>query len=167
MKWTIISCVALLILLVILSALKGLDTLELGFKKSFTTGAQFLPLLIIIFLMMGFIEVLLPEGFVRDWLSDSSGYKGILIAWVAGILTPAGTVMGFPIAAGLAKAGVGVGVLVTYLTSLALLSIMRLPLEIGFLGIQLFSIRFGISLFVPPLAGIMTQMIYTSISKLK
>ena len=72
-----------------------------------------------------------------------------LDTWVA-----AQRMMSLPLAAGLYKAGVGVRVLVTYLTSLALLSIIRIPLEVGFLGWRLTLIRVAASALLPPLAGL-------------
>ncbi len=142
----------------------GLMTLGRG-DGSFVAGLQsgalqlgrLLPILILAFAITGFVEVLLPEGLVEAWLSDASGWRGIGIAWLAGILTPGGSIIGMPLAAGLYQAGVGISVLVTYLTSLALLSILRLPIELGFLGPRLTALRVLASLFLPPLAGLVTR----------
>ena len=63
-----------------------------------------------------------------------------------------------PLAASLMRAGVGAGVLVTYLTSLATLSIIRVPLEIGFYGWRLMVLRVVASLFLPLIAGVLAQL---------
>jgi uncharacterized membrane protein YraQ (UPF0718 family) len=102
---------------------------------------------------MGFMEALLPKAFVENWLSESAGFKGIALAWAAGALTPAGSVIGMPLAAGLYKAGANIGIIITYLVSMALLSIMRVPLEIGFYGPKLMVMRVAACIFLPPVAG--------------
>ncbi|HAA58043.1 MAG TPA: hypothetical protein DCE42_24995 [Myxococcales bacterium] len=153
MKWAAIFLVVVLAFLIILAILKGDGALQAGMKASFTQGVKLLPILLIAFFIAGFVEVLLPKGFVERWLTDAAGWQGICIAWIAGILTPAGTIVGLPIAASLYKAGAGIGVLMTYLTSLALLSMIRLPLEVGIYGLKLTLIRIGVSILLPPVAG--------------
>lgn len=115
------------------------------------------PMLVLAFLLAGFAEALLPPGMVDRWLSGAAGPRGILIAWVAGALTPAGGLMGLPLAASLLQAGAGIGVLVTYLTSLAVLPVLRLPMELGIYGPRLAALRVVSSLFLPPLAGMLAQ----------
>ena len=110
-------------------------------------------------LLAGFAEALLPPEVVNNWLSDASGWRGIGVAWLAGILTPGGSVMGMPLVAALYKVGAGIGVLITYLTAMALMSVIRIPLEIGFYGWRLTLLRIAACLFLPPLAGILAQIV--------
>jgi len=108
---------------------------------------------------MGLVDALLPKDLVETWLTDASGFKGLGIAWIAGVLTPGGSIIGMPLAAGLAKAGVGPAVLVTYLTSLAVLSVIRVPLEIGFYGWRLMLLRVLASIVLPLAAGLMARVL--------
>lgn len=155
MRETFIALLVVLIILVALTLWQG--SFMLGLRTSTNQLIRFLPILIIAMLLAGFTEVLLPAEVIEKWLSDAAGWRGILIAWLAGILTPGGSVMGMPLAAALYNLGVGVGVLVTYMTSLALMSVLRLPLEIGFYGWRLAVLRVVVSLFLPPIAGILAQ----------
>ena len=66
--------------------------------------------------------------------------------------------MGLPLVATFFKAGVGVGVLVTYMTALATLSVLRFPLEMGFVGWRLATLRMVVSLILPPIAGLFAQV---------
>ena len=137
----------------------GGEGLRQAFRASGETGLKFVPVLVFAILMMGFIEVLLPKKVVQDWLSDASGPRGILIATLAGIATPAGSLVGLPLAAGLAKAGAGAAVVVTYLVSFSLLSLIRLPIEVGILGPRLTALRVLACLLLPPLAGAITLVV--------
>jgi len=146
---------AMLLGVMIYAALRGDGSLQRGFKESFSQGKGIVPMILIAVLIMGFMEALLPKAFIENWLTDSSGFKGMALAWAAGALTPAGSVIGMPIAAGLYKSGAGIGIIITYLASMALLSIIRIPLEIGFYGPKLMAIRIAACILLPPIAGYM------------
>lgn len=153
MKWSLISMAVLVVALIAAAAYKGEGLVEQGLRTAGTTGLKFLPILAVAFVIMGFVDVLLPQAVVERWLSDAAGWRGIGVAWLAGVLTPAGSIIGLPLAAALLKAGVGAGVLVTYLTSMATLSLIRVPLEVGFYGWRLMVLRVVVSLVLPLVAG--------------
>ncbi len=145
--------------LVVLLWQKGDGAFAAAGKSALGTGAKFLPILAFAFLIMGAIEVLLPQGFVDGWLSDAAGFKGIVTAWIAGLLTPAGNIVGLPIAGGLFQAGVSPAVLVTYVSSLSLLALVKLPIEVGFLGMRLAVLRYLVCIPLPLLAGVLTRVV--------
>jgi uncharacterized membrane protein YraQ (UPF0718 family) len=154
MKAMVVVMVSLAAALVILAAVKGGPALvQEGLRASGRGALPLVPLLAVVFLLAGFVEVLLPRDTVAAWLSDAAGVRGLLIAWVAGLLTPGGGPVGLPLAAALQRAGAGAGVLVTYVTSMSLLSFVRLPLEIGIYGARLTGLRVLSNLFLPLLAG--------------
>lgn len=130
-----------------------------GLRGGAKSAAQLLPLLVVVFLLTGFVEVLLPKDTVATWLSDAAGWRGLGVAWIAGALTPGGGPVGLPLAAALMRAGAGLGVLVTYLTSMSLLSFVRVPMEIGIYGTRLTIFRIASSVFLPLLAGVAAQVL--------
>lgn len=130
-----------------------------GLQRAGRTFAAMMPLLVVAFLLAGMAEALLPAGFVERWLSDAAGPRGYAVAWLAGVLTPGGGLLGMPLAAGLLKAGAGIGVLVTYLTSMALLPLLRVPMEIGIYGGRLALLRIGASCLLPFVAGAIAQAV--------
>jgi uncharacterized membrane protein YraQ (UPF0718 family) len=112
-----------------------------------------LPLLALAVLLAAAVEVLLPAGAVQAWLGREAGFRGVLLAWVGGILTPGGGPIGLPLVATLARQGASLPVLLTYLLSMSLLSLLRVPLEAALLGGRLTALRLGASLLLPPLVG--------------
>ncbi|MCA9712191.1 MAG: hypothetical protein KDK70_40520 [Myxococcales bacterium] len=157
MKWALIVMAAILAVLVGLVAWRG--QLAEAARASWAQAGQFLPVLLLAMLVIGCTEVLLSKALVERWLSDAAGWRGIAIGWGAGILTPGGSLMGLPIVAGLQRAGVSMPVLVTYLVSLATLSVIRIPLEVGLIGGRLAAIRFVTCLLLPPVAGVLTRWV--------
>lgn len=136
---------------------KGDGAMGRALAASGEGGLKLLPILALAVLMMGAFEELLPKQLVQTWLSDAAGWRGIGVAWVAGALTPAGSLVGMPIAAGLLKAGVSASVIVTYLVSMATLSIIRIPMEVGLLGGRITALRVVSCLLLPPLAGLLVR----------
>lgn len=159
MKTTALFMAAGLLVLMGLALAQGGGTFREGLTTSGRQLIRFLPILVIAVLMAGFMETLLPRRIIDDLLSDSAGFKGIAIAWFAGIITPGGSIVGMPIIAGLYRAGVGTAVLMTYATSLATLSMMRIPIEAGFYGWRLTLLRIGVSLGLPFIAGGLTLLL--------
>ena len=128
-----------------------------GLKRGGKESVTLLPLLVVVFVLTGFVQVLLPRDMVAQWLSDESGWKGIGVAWVAGALTPGGGPIGLPLAAALVRSGAGLGVVVTYLTSMSMLSFIRLPMEVALYGGRMTGLRLLASLVLPPLAGLLAH----------
>ena len=159
MKTTFIILISAVIGLMILALSQGLDTFSSGLRISWLRLIRFLPVMVVAMLITGFTDVLLPKALVERWLSDASGWRGIGLGYLAGVLTPGAGLIGLPLVGTLYKAGVGPSVLVTYMTSMTTMSLMRIPLELGFCGWQLTSLRLTVSFVLPILAGFLANFV--------
>jgi uncharacterized membrane protein YraQ (UPF0718 family) len=155
----VVMVVVVVTLVALATAKGGAALVGEGLRASGRGVLQLVPVLAVVFLLAGFAEVLLPRATVAAWLSDAAGPRGLLIAWVAGALTPGGGPVGLPLAAALMRSGAGVGVLVTYVTSMSLLSFVRVPLEIGTYGARLTTFRVLSCVMLPPIAGAIAQVV--------
>ena len=133
-----------------------------GMKSALTMTIEVLPLLIFAFIVAGMVQVLLPRELLAKWIGAESGMRGILIGCVAGGLSPGGPFVSLPIAAGLLRAGAGIGTMVAYLTAWSLWAVSRLPLEVGILGWKFVLIRLASTFIFPPIAGFIAQSFFTS-----
>ena len=158
MKAALVVLVVLVLAVVGVAAWKGgWPLIAQGLKQGGRETMSLLPLLAVVFILTGFVQVLLPRELVATWLSDEAGWRGIAVAWLAGALTPGGGPIGMPLAAALIRAGAGMGVVVTYLTSLSLLSFIRVPMELAIYGARLTGVRVLVTLVLPPLAGLLAR----------
>ncbi len=157
MKWAGFVFAMLFVVILVVAAQQG--KLEAGFRASGRSALMMGPVLLLAVLVMGFTEVLLPQGWVERWLTDASGPRGLAVAWLAGILTPGGSVIGMPLAAGLLTTGASPAVVVTYLTSMATLNVLRLPMEVGFYGMRVMVIRVLACALIPFLAGGIARLV--------
>lgn len=153
---------ALLIMLVPLVIMLALIAHHKKFGALWTASlgqAQgLLPLLLLAVLFAACVEVLVPGDVVARWLGQSSGARGIVLAWVAGILTPGGGPIGLTLVAAFVRQGASVPVVLTYLVSLSTLSLIRMPLEVGILGARLTLLRVAFCLLLPPLVGLAARL---------
>ncbi|MBN1572273.1 MAG: permease [Deltaproteobacteria bacterium] len=157
---TIIMGVAALILLVI-AYTKGRHMEGLG--DGIAMFLEIVPLLIFAFIMAGMIRVLLPQEMVANWVGAESGFRGILIGTLAGAVTPGGPYVSMPIAAGLLRAGAGMGTMVAFLTAWSIWAVARLPLEVGIMGWKFTGVRIACSFFFPPIAGFLAQVFFSGV----
>ena len=119
-----------------------------------------IPLLIAAFLIAGLIQALVSQAVVERWLGTEAGWRGILLACLAGALIPGGPYVYYPIAAALLQAGASMGVLVAFVTAKNLWSVTRLPLEFALLGPQLTLVRLVVTLIFPPLLGWLSETLF-------
>lgn len=118
------------------------------------------PLLLAAFIVAGLTQALVSRQTIEHWLGRSAGWRGILLACLGGALIPGGPYVYYPIAGALLKSGAGLGVLVSFVVAKNLWSISRIPYEVALLGPRLTFIRFGLTLIVPPLLGLISEALF-------
>ncbi|MGD8238096.1 MAG: permease [Armatimonadota bacterium] len=118
-----------------------------------------LPLLVVAFVLAGFVRELVPEEVIARWVGAEGGLKGIFIGSAAGSVTPGGPYVTLPIAASFAKSGASVGIVVAFMTAWSLWAVGRLPMELGILGPRITLIRILSTAIFPPIAGLLAVLI--------
>jgi uncharacterized membrane protein YraQ (UPF0718 family) len=125
------------------------------------------PQLVLGFMLAGLVTVLIPSDLVASLLGEESGLRGVVIASIAGILTPGGPYLQFPLVAALSLRGAGVGPVAAYLTAWSLLGANRaLVWEIPVLGPAFTAARWIISLSVPILVGTLLPFVLRYLQRL-
>jgi len=159
-KAATIAMAVVLAALIAVAVWRGGGSLQRGLTFGGKTFLSTLPLLVFAFAVAGLVEVLVPKEFIARWLGAGAGLKGILIATVAGGLTPGGPFVSFPIVASLYKSGASIGTVVAFVTAWSVWAVARFPLEMGLVGPKLAIVRFLSTLVVPPLAGLFAQAVF-------
>jgi len=160
---TIIMGVIAIVLLIIAYQRGGGEHI-LGLKSAGNILLQIAPLLIFAFIIAGMIQVLIPAEMISKWIGAESGLRGILIGTAVGGLMPGGPYVSLPIAAGLLRTGASIGTMVAFLTGWSLWAITRLPMEIGLMGWKFTLIRIACTFFFPPIAGLIANRLFSSVS---
>jgi len=119
------------------------------------------PNLLLGFALAGIVQVLIPTEYVAKLLGEGSGFKGILIATVAGAIAPGGPYINVPLVASFYKSGASIGPLAAFLTAWAIIPINRtLVYEIPLLGTPFAFSRYAASLAFPFVIGMITSLIF-------
>jgi uncharacterized membrane protein YraQ (UPF0718 family) len=157
---TTILLILLLALVGLAWHLEGIEAVQSGVLGGVRTLLSVIPLLIAAFLIAGLTQVIVSQQVIERWLSGRSGWRGILIACVAGGLIPGGPYVYYPIAGGLLLAGAGIGPLVAFVVAKNLWSLTRLPFEFALLGPQFTIVRYLLTLAVPPILGFLAEWLF-------
>jgi len=157
--WPTVVMFVIALVLFIIASLQGEGKNVAGLKSAWNMTLQIIPLLIFAFIIAGLVQTLLPHDLISKWVGDESGFRGILIGTFAGALTPGGPYVSLPIAAGLLKTGASIPTMVAFVTGWSLMSVARLPLEVGIMGWRFTLIHILSVIIFAPLAGLLATLL--------
>jgi uncharacterized membrane protein YraQ (UPF0718 family) len=159
------SMLILLILALVLGViayLKDPGLPWLGARTGFSMLTIVLPRLIPAILLAGLLQVLVPQELIGRYFGRQSGLRGIVLASLAGVLTPGGPMVSVPFMVVLANSGMALPSLVAYMTSWSLFGVQRIiAWEAPLLGWQFVAVRVVPSLTFPVLAGWLVATFYS------
>jgi uncharacterized membrane protein YraQ (UPF0718 family) len=136
----------------------GPEVFEHGLHDDLGLMTGLAPRIVLAMFVAGLVESVLPKDKVAYWVGAESGMRGLLIATLAGALTPGGPITSFPFVVALYMAGADRGSLVAYLTAWSLLGFQRVTVwELPFLGFDFVWVRTLANLPFPILAGIIAR----------
>lgn len=117
-----------------------------------------LPKVLAACLIAAFVAVLMPRDVVVKWVGAESGFLGLIIATLAGIIVPGGPITVYPIAAAFLAVGASPGATIAFVTSWTLLGYGRaLVWELPFFGADFVIWRSLVALPLPIVAGLLAQ----------
>jgi len=131
-----------------------------GIRSGTATLKRTLPLLVIAFIIVGYVNVLSPQDLVRTWIGPDSGRRGLLIGTGAGMLLPGGPYIIFPLIATIYQAGAGIGPTLAMITAWASLALLNVTFELPFLGWRFTLVRLAMGLLIPPLVGLLAGELF-------
>jgi len=105
-------------------------------------------------LIAAFLQLLIPREVVSKLIGDDAGIKSVVIATIAGALTPGGPLTSFPIVVALYVSGANKGALVAYISSWAMIGFQRILVwELPLMGEEFTAVRVGASVLLPVICG--------------
>lgn len=133
----------------------------LGAKTGLSMLWFILPRMIPALILAGMLQVLIPQETVARYFGRESGLTAILMASVAGVLTPGGPMVSVPLLVVLSNSGMALGPLVAYMTSWSLFGMQRIiAWEAPMMGWSFVLARVIPSLAFPIIAGYLVKLYY-------
>jgi uncharacterized membrane protein YraQ (UPF0718 family) len=149
---------ALAVAALIVAWRRGDDSHRRGARQGWATARRVLPLLLVAFALVGYVEVLAPQQLIQAWIGPGSGGVGLVLSGAVGLLLPGGPYVVFPLIAALYRAGAGIGPAVTLVTAWAMTALITVGFELPFMGWRFTAVRWGLSLPFPVLAGLLARL---------
>src|SRR5712671_3380572 len=142
------------VVLAALAYLKDPGLPLLGAKNGFAMLAFVLPRMVVALLLAGLMQVLVPQDFVSRHLGQGGGLRSLLLATLAGVVTPGGPMVTMPFMVALANSGAALPSLVAYMTAWSLFGLQRIiAWEAPLMGWRFVWVRVIPSLAFPVVAG--------------
>jgi len=126
----IIVSLAMTLLSLFLDRKKTVMGLKKGWKMFQNIAAPFLNILILVSLAL----YVVPPSLIMRYLGPESGWGGQMIAAVVGSITLIPGFISYPIAAALVQEGASYTIVATFMTTLMMVGVVTLPLEIRYFG---------------------------------
>ena len=131
-----------------------------GVDQGWHTFRRTALLLLVAFVIVGYVDVLSPRHLIQAWIGPGSGWRGLLLAELLGMLLPGGPYVVFPLIAVLYEAGAGLGPAVTLVASWATQALVSVSFELPFMGWRFAAVRWGLGLVFPLLAGGLAALLF-------
>jgi len=137
---------------------KSKDKTILALKKAWKSFENILPQFLSILLIIGFVLSILNANQISKLIGQESGWNGVLIASIIGSITLIPGFIAFPLASALLNNGAGYMQIGAFISTLMMVGIVTIPLEIKFFGkkaaVLRNSLAFVFSLFVAFMLGV-------------
>ena len=146
-------------LLMAVAILRRDGSWQLGMHRALSQAVQILPRMVVALIAAGFVVTLIPTDIIVRYLGSESGFIGIIIGSITGLIVPGGPVIAFAIAAAFAGEGASMPSLVAFVSGWSVFATHRVVIfEIPMLGLPFVRLRMLAVLPIPILAGLLTML---------
>ena len=147
--------VAALILAFIKDKDKAVQSLRIAFKSF----VKMLPMVFIIIIAIGLLLGFVTPDLISRFIGEQSGVGGVLLVGVVGALMHIPALLSFPLASSILENGASITAVTAFITTLTMIGMITLPLEIKILGKKMALLRNGISFVIAILIALIMGMI--------
>jgi uncharacterized membrane protein YraQ (UPF0718 family) len=144
--------------LLILSFVKDRKKTKMALKKAWKSFENILPEFLVVIIFVGVLLAVLDPEVISELIGSESGYLGVLFSAVIGAITLIPGFVAFPTAALLLEGGAGYMQIGAFISTLMMVGIVTLPVEIKYFGkktaIARNSLAFAFSFLVAFIIGV-------------
>jgi uncharacterized membrane protein YraQ (UPF0718 family) len=129
----------------IISFIKSKEKTLLALKKAWKSFENILPQLLAILLIIGMVLSIVNAATISMLIGKESGWPGALALGLIGAITLIPGFVAFPLAASLLQNGAGYTQLAAFISTLMMVGIVTMPLEIRYFGKKAALLRNGMA----------------------
>ncbi len=127
---------------------KDRDKTRQSLRVAVKSFIRILPTVLIIIVVIGLLLAFVTTDQISRFIGGQSGFGGLLAITAAGAVLHIPALLSFPLAASLLQSGAGVAAVAAFITSLTMIGVVTLPLEIKELGKKMAFLRNGLSFII-------------------
>lgn len=109
---------------------------------------RILPTVLIIIIAIGLLLAFVPPDLISRFIGEQAGFGGLLAIAALGAVLYIPAIISFPLAGSLLQSGAGVASVAAFITTLTIVGMVTLPLEVKELGKKIAFLRNGLSFIV-------------------
>ncbi|WP_088187984.1 MULTISPECIES: permease [unclassified Desulfosporosinus] len=118
----------------VLSFIKDKKKTYMALKKAWKSFENILPQFLAILVIIGIMLAVLSPEVISGLIGEKSGWLGMLMASLVGSVTLIPGFVAFPLASALLKNGAGFMQIAVFISTLMMVGIVTIPLEIKYFG---------------------------------
>jgi uncharacterized membrane protein YraQ (UPF0718 family) len=126
----------------------------LGIKKGLKMFIGILPMFINVLILVSIFLFFVPPEVLVKWLGKNSGWFGIFISAVLGSISLIPGFIAYPLCSILIKNGVSYKIVAIFITTLMMVGILTLPIEVKYFGMKVSVLRNVLSFFGAIIIGL-------------
>ena len=128
-----------------ISLLKNSEKTKQSLKVAMKSFVRIIPMVFIIIIFIGILLGFVTQSQISRLVGEQAGFGGVLVAALLGAVLHIPSIISFPLAASLIESGASITSVAAFITSLTMIGIVTLPLEIKILGKKIALLRNGLS----------------------
>lgn len=129
------------IILLILSFIKDKKKTKMALKKAWKAFENILPEFLVVILLVGLLLAILNPQTISKIIGSESGWFGVMLAAMIGSVTLIPGFVAFPTAAILLENGAGYMQIAAFVSTLMMVGVITLPVEIKYFGKKISVLR--------------------------
>ena len=149
----------LAIVLLILSFVKDKKKTKMALKKAWKAFENILPEFLVVILLVGFLLAILNPETISKIIGAESGWFGVILAGIIGSVTLIPGFVAFPTAAILLENGAGYMQIAAFVSTLMMVGIITIPVEIKYFGKKISILRNVLAFFFSFLVAVISGMV--------
>lgn len=132
--------------LLILSYIKDKQKTRMALKKTWKSFENILPQILGVLTLIGLMLAVLDPTMISSLIGGQSGWIGMVIAAMIGTITLIPGFVAFPLAAALLQSGAGFMQIAVFISTLMMVGIVTMPVEMQYFGKKATIARNGLAL---------------------
>ena len=131
-----------------------------GTKKGLLMFVKILPAILSVLILVSVFIYMLPNEIIVKYLGNDAGLTGYVFAAIAGSIALIPGFIAYPLAGILVKTGVSYPVIAVFITTLMMVGVLTLPIEIKFFGARVSLFRNTLYFFAALIVGFLIGIFY-------